>query len=1095
MELKEEEKREIEELASKILRTYFCESDVTLLVSLLTEDAVWLGAGEMQKAEGREAITACFVEAKNDLMPCRMTEEQYVVTKQAADCYLCEGQSRIEAIEPDVILNIIQRITFIFRREEGQLRISHIHNSVPFSHIKSDEMFPIEASKEAYNKLKSKVENQERQIELMMQQLPGGMQICYPDDQYTTKWISKGLYRMLGYETVEEFKSEANCSKAFILPEDFSESDRRVRASFKNGDSYSVEYRAKCKNGKVIWLLDVGKLFKDNDGETVISCLMTDISERVEKEQALEHANDELMQQANFLQLLYDSVSCGIIQFSIDSPYNIINANQMACEIMGFTRTEYWKKARDPFSTVKKEDMAWVKNVVFNLIEQGGKVNYEREAVKKDGSTCWISVFMESVVNADGEQVIQAVFNDITENKKLQQEREYEQFVENRLLRMAIHTAYQRISRVNLTTGSYECFVDQNYINIQDNLGLYDLEFEKTLSEIHPSQQNEFKQIFDRGNLISRFQSNEKEVYYETRQLGNNGEYHWVSIHMILVENINNDEIQAILLFKVLDEQRAEQRRQEELLRDALASAEAANRAKSDFLSRMSHDIRTPMNAIIGMSTLGQLKCNNPESVLDCLRKIDVSAKYLLTLINDILDMSKIESGKMLLSNQKFSMAAFIEQINNIIFPQAKELGIDYEVYHHEPLAAYYIGDELRLNQILMNLLSNALKFSRQRGNIRIFIREEKRANGFAYLEFKVSDDGIGMSDEFLERISMPFEQENPGFARNRSGSGLGLSIVYNLVQLMRGTVEVESKKDIGTTFTVVVPLKLTDYDEEEEQDRKSKELLKGLKVLVVDDDNLIGEQTAVIMKNIGANSIWVNSGLKAIRAVEKSIRQKEFFDVALVDWKMPDMDGIETVRRIRALSDVNLLIVIITAYDWSDIEKEARQAGVDYFIPKPIFQSTLCNTLEKLSAGEPRIQPKVNTDISNDSNALKKLLLVEDNELNMEIAKSLIEMHGFIVETAENGQIAIEMFDEKETGYYAAILMDIRMPVMNGLDASAYIRGRKEKGGDLIPIIAMSANAFEEDRYEAQQYGIEDYIVKPIDIDKLIELLNKRVR
>lgn len=1091
MKITDQERNEIATLASKILTKYFCESDVYFLTSLLTDDIVWLGGGEMQKAEGKENVTACFMNAKNDLMPCTMSDEEYVVTKQSENCYLCEGQSHIEATEPDVILSVTQRITFIFRRENGELKISHIHNSVPFQDIKEDEMFPVKASKEAYDKLKKQVVSQGRQIELMMQHLPGGMQICYPDEKYRIKWISQGLYEMLGYQSLEDFRKQGDCFQNFVLPDDYEEMNKRVIHYLQHGDFYSVEYRVQCKNGKIIWVLDIGKVFIDSDGEKVISSFMTDITDRIEKEIALKHVNAELVQQTHFLQRLYDSIPCAIIQFSIHAPYHIINANKMAWEILGYTEEEYWREAKSPFATVDDKDLSWVKGTVMQLILEGGKSSYERKALRRDGRVCWISVSMEHLVNADGIEVIQAVFSDISENKKMQQEREYEQLTENRLLRMAINTAYQRISRVNLSTNKYECFVDSHYINEKPETHKYLEEFNKISKEIDPLQKAEFKRIFDRKHLMNRFENGEKEAYYEYRQIDEQGHYHWVSTHMILVENNHEDEIQAIMLSKVLDEQRAQQRKQEQLLRDALASAEAANHAKSDFLSRMSHDIRTPMNAIIGMSTIGQLKCNQPQAVHDSFKKIDISAKYLLTLINDVLDMSKIESGKMMLSHQKFHLPEFIDRMNNIIYPQVKELGLEYNVYPKFPLSNHYIGDELRLNQILMNLLSNALKFNKPHGKIDIFITEQRRTNGYAYLEFKVSDSGIGISQEFIDKISVPFEQENPGFARNRTGSGLGLSIVYNLVQMMSGTIVVESIKGQGTTFTITVPLQLVDDDESLEEKRKAREMLRDLNVLVVDDDQLIGEQTAVIMKNIGARSIWVDSGKKAIELVKDSIVKHDYFDMALIDWLMPDMDGIETVRQIRALHNVHFPIIIITAYDWSEIENEAREAGVDDFIAKPIFQSTLCQTLEKLSVKEQKVIPEITIE---ETQTMKRLLLVEDNELNMEIAKTLIEMRHYQVETADNGQVAVNMFKKAPVGYYDAILMDIRMPVMNGLEASACIRNMKEKKGESIPIIAMSANAFEEDQHEAIQYGIDDYLVKPIDMDKLFELLKKKL-
>ena len=414
----------------------------------------------------------------------------------------------------------------------------------------------------------------------------------------------------------------------------------------------------------------------------------------------------------------------------------------------------------------------------------------------------------------------------------------------------------------------------------------------------------------------------------------------------------------AINMTKILDSQRAEQARQEQLLRDALAAANAANRAKSDFLSRMSHDIRTPMNAIIGMSAIGQMKSQDVECVQDCFRKIDASSQYLLSIINDILDMSKIENGKMEITSVPFAPAAMLEEINDIIRPQAEEKGLYYKIENHEPLDLCCIGDELRLKQILMNLLSNALKFTPEGGRVEVDIREKTRRDSVVYLEMEVRDTGIGMSEEFMERIFQPFEQENPELARNYVGSGLGLSIVYNLVQLMNGTLEVQSCQGKGSDFLVVIPLRL-----------------------------------------------------------------------------VRDMEGRE----------------------------DADELG----------------KVEEKPYGNSSVQGK-------------RVLLVEDNDLNMEIAKELLEMCGLQVEGARDGKEAVELVEVNPPDYYGAVLMDIRMPVMDGIEATRRIRSMGRADTGKLPIIAMTANAFEEDKKTAEQAGMSGYLVKPIDMEAVIEELER---
>lgn len=393
------------------------------------------------------------------------------------------------------------------------------------------------------------------------------------------------------------------------------------------------------------------------------------------------------------------------------------------------------------------------------------------------------------------------------------------------------------------------------------------------------------------------------------------------------------------------------------------------------------------------------------------------------------------------------------------------------------------------MNQILMNLLSNAMKFTHSGGNIILGIREVRRSNSIANLEFTISDTGVGMTEDFMKKLYQPFEQESSDIARNQTGSGLGLSIVHNLVQLMRGTIQVKSDVGKGTSFRVEIPLGLAEDDAKEENDRKSKELLRGLSVLIVDDDSIVGEQASMILSNIGAKSIWVDSGQRAIEEVETALTNECLFDLALIDWKMPDMDGVETTRRIRELTGPNTMIIIISAYDWSMIEAEAKAAGADYFIAKPLFKATLYDTLIQLQITHNEPEVKKGYHLNG-----QRVLLVEDNVLNMEIAKSLLEMHQMEVDTAEDGAEALEKFQSMPENYYLAILMDIRMPVMNGLDAARSIRGLLRKDAGAIPIIAMSANAFDEDKNQAFEAGMNGYLVKPVDVDKLFQTLEKYI-
>lgn len=1090
--MQEEKRKEIETFASKILRTYFCEADMEFLLSTFAEDIVWLGAGEKQKAEGKDQVTACFRMGQADLIPCDMFDEEYVTRQIGENHYLCEGESLLQPKrETKMYFRIRQRITFIFHQMGDRLETLHIHNSVPYSDIGEDELFPVKASKDAYQKLESILAQKDQEIDLMLSQLPGGMQICNFDKGFTTRWISENLCQMLGYEnTLEYIESTQNSCKGFVLEKDYEDVYQKVKEKLHNGDTYNIEYRVRRKDEAVFWVADFGKKITDPDGREVIYCFITDISERKKQELYLQKANQEIARKARFFAQLYNSVPCGIMQCGIDSVHEIISINKAGWELYGYvSEAEYRQEVKGLYDFIQEEDYENVKEHIGHLKLYGQTCSYICKGIRKDKSQIWVNIQVERLLNADGVEVLQVVFNDITDMKRLEMVQTQEQLIENRSLRAAICAAYPLIMSINLTQNSYYCFVKEQDTFFLPRKGTYDEMIKKSISRVYPSYQADFEELFSRENILKKLNQGEQEIYMELQELGTDNEYHWISTQMIFVNNPVNEDVLVINLVKLLDSQRAEKARQEQLMRDALAAARAANNAKSDFLSRMSHDIRTPMNAIIGMSTIGKLKVDDAECASDCFSKIDTSSRYLLSLINDILDMSKIENGKMTLLHEPFDFTELVAEISSIIYPQALHNRITFEVLHEEPLERYYKGDVLRLKQILMNLLSNALKFTLEGGQVRLCIRELRRTNGFAYLSFSVSDDGIGMSDEFMKKMFQPFEQEFSKGARNNVGSGLGLAIIHNLVQLMGGHLQVESQKGKGSTFCVTIPCELVHDDEDREQRRKSRELLKDLKVLVVDDDILVGKQTSVILSEIGAASVWVDSGFKAVEEVRLSMETGNLYDIAMIDWRMPDMDGIETTRRIRELTGPDTMIIIISAYDWSSIEKEAKEAGANYFISKPLFKSTVYDAFSHLNLSPHRINIK---SIQKPCLLNKRILLVDDNEINMEIAKSLLEMYGMQVCSAENGKIAVEAFQKAEPGFYFAILMDIRMPVMDGLEATRVIRSLDRADAKLIPILAMTANAFDEDRVIAREAGMSGYLVKPLDLEIMLEELEK---
>lgn len=530
----------------------------------------------------------------------------------------------------------------------------------------------------------------------------------------------------------------------------------------------------------------------------------------------------------------------------------------------------------------------------------------------------------------------------------------------------------------------------------------------------------------------------------------------------------------------------------QQALKDALLNAQNANAAKQNFLSRMSHEIRTPMNAIIGMTTIAGAYIEDRGRVEDCLEKIGYSSKHLMSLINDVLDMSKIDEGKMTIAHEVFNLENVAESLTSIIYPQAAAKGLKFTMPLVDLTETVLKGDSLRLNQILLNLLSNALKFTPEGGKISLEIRQLRKKDGKVRLRFTVSDDGVGMSSEFMDRLFLPFEQESAVTGQKYGGTGLGMSITKNLVTLMGGTITVHSQQGEGSSFMVEL-----DFDIAESEEKKTaigEQELAALKVLIADDDKDSCIHTSLLLKNLGIVSDWVLNGTDCVEKVRISHRTGEDYDVCLIDWKMPDIDGVETTRRIREFVGPDTLIIIITAYDWSSIEKDARAAGANAFLSKPIFESMLYNVLLSATGIDKTVRFQLSQmEIKHPELEGRCILLAEDNLLNQEIAVELLRMSGIEVECACNGKEAVDKF-LMEPLKYDAILMDVQMPLMNGYQATELIRRAECPRSTTIPIIAMTADAFHEDMVKAAASGMNAHMAKPIDPEQLYHLLKEKI-
>ena len=526
-------------------------------------------------------------------------------------------------------------------------------------------------------------------------------------------------------------------------------------------------------------------------------------------------------------------------------------------------------------------------------------------------------------------------------------------------------------------------------------------------------------------------------------------------------------------------------KRQMIALAEARAAAEHANRAKSEFLSNMSHDIRTPMNAIVGMTAIASSNINNPEQVRDCLKKITLSSKHLLGLINDVLDMSKIESGKLTLNLDQISLRETMDSIVSIIQPQLRAKQQSFDVFIQDIQSELVCCDGVRLNQILLNLLSNALKFTPSGGRITVTLMQETSPADphLVRNHFRVKDTGIGMSPEFQQRIFDSFTREDTTRVQKIEGTGLGMAITKYIVDEMGGTIELQSQVDKGTEFHITLDLEAV-------SDQEADMVLPNWEVLVVDDDAQLCSSAAASLTEIGVHAECALDGPSAISMVERRHQKRRDYHVVLLDWQMPGMDGIETARALRRRVGKDIPILLISAYDWSDIAEEARAAGISGFLSKPLFKSTLFYGLSRFAepaSAKADAAPKLAPDFTG-----RHLLLAEDSALNWEIARDLLSSYGFALDWAENGRLCVERFQASQADHYDAILMDIRMPVMDGYQAARAIRAMDRPDAREIPIIAMTADAFSEDIRRAMDSGMSAHIAKPIDIRELLRVLQR---
>ena len=715
----------------------------------------------------------------------------------------------------------------------------------------------------------------------------------------------------------------------------------------------------------------------------------------------------------------------------------------------------------------------------FEAGETELSIDYRRRLLK--GDVIWVKNLLRLVREPGGSDVLLFEYcYDINEEK-----------TRERMLSSIVQSAYDYVANVNLRTKKFSVCANEDVVYGLPPEGGEDIdEVIAAFAEafVHPDDREATVRAMRADGMRENLKKDDR-FQFVCRELTPDGNVCFKKLTQYYLDRETGD---VIVTREDVTQIMEEENRKSAALADALEAANQASRAKTAFLSRMSHELRTPMNAIIGLSALSATELNDRNAMENNIGKIGISARYLLALINDILEMSRIESGRMTLAEEPFDFEKLISDVNGVIYSQASAKGVDYDVIVQSYTEPVYVGDVVKMQEILVNVLGNAVKVTPAGGKITLNIEQLRCVKGRALLRFTATDTGVGIDEDFLPHLFDAFSQESASFTSTSTGTGLGLAITKNLVEMMNGQIQVRSIKNVGSVFTIDVQLGISD-ESRQQQDLMQLMKLDDIRTLVVDDDVTVCRSTENILKSMGMRVEWVDSGLSAVERVEKMHTEKTDYDTIFIDWKMPDIDGIETTRRIRKIVGPNVTIIIMTAYDWKDIEREAISAGVNTFMEKPLFQSSVVRAFEKIFL-KSREKEKPKAPAMPDFTG-RRILLAEDHPLNVEVARRLLEKAGAKVTVAQNGLEALETFATSDDGCFDAILMDIRMPEMDGLTATKSIRKLKKAHARDIPIIAMTANAFDEDVELSLRSGMNAHLNKPIEPAVLYATLGRLMK
>ena len=776
----------------------------------------------------------------------------------------------------------------------------------------------------------------------------------------------------------------------------------------------------------------------------------------------------------------------GFFIYKADSTEEVLYANKTVFEIFGCEGLEDFRgMTGNTFKgMVYPDDYDMVYSSIIKQLDESKNESdhVEYRIRRKDGIIRWVDDYGHYVRSDAYGGLFYAFISDITD-KWNQQDK----------MITALSAEYRSVYHIDLDNDDAVCYRGDPEDHQQTVEGVHFPYFERFKwyadNCVDENYREEFIEFIKPGNIRKKlidkpvasyryFVRREGKEYYEMIRIA--GVRH--------VEDRDDNMIHAIGMgFANIDEEMRESMMKNEALMDALKAAKEANRAKTVFLSNMSHEIRTPMNAIIGLDNLALRKENMDQDIREYLSKIGDSARHLLGLINDILDMSRIESGRLVIRNEEFSLRDVLDQINVLVMTQCNDKGLKYECTVTGGVADYYIGDNMKLKQVIINILSNAIKFTEAPGSVSLRVERTAVYDDKSTIKFVISDTGIGMDEAFIPKIFDTFSQEDSSRNNKYGSTGLGMAITKSIVDLMNGTITVESKKGEGTTFTVVVTFRNSEHDASDDVVINPRDI----RVLIVDDEEISAEHTRVMLEEVGIKADTCSDCESALHLLEVQQTKMEPYNLVLLDWKMPDKDGLEVAKEIRRQYDKNTMVIILTSYNWEEIMDDAKSIGVDNFLNKPLFASDVIKEFELLARRNniSLLKEKEKAELDG-----RHILLAEDIFINAEIMKELLSSKGILIDHAENGREALELFDKSEPGYYDAILMDVRMPVMDGLEATKAIRGLERSDSKTVPIIAMTANAFDEDVQRSLQVGMNAHLSKPVDPERLYSTLEEMI-